>query len=220
MTAQTSNFTPADIPSGRITVEGREYMQDARGALVPIELIKPQHLLEDETVRKVAGFWLALSEQVSRFKGHAFIDLAEFDAILDQEYGRSKGGKKGNRTYQTHDGLFKIEVRINDQLDFGPELQVAKQLFDECLNEWASDTRPELRMLVTRAFATDKEGTINRASLFALLRTESSDDRWNRAVDAGWDALRVVGSKTYLRMSMRETQDAGWQSVTIDLAKA
>jgi len=60
MTAHTT-FTPAELPSGRITVEGREYMQDARGALVPIELIKPQHLLEDETVRKVAGFWIALS---------------------------------------------------------------------------------------------------------------------------------------------------------------
>jgi len=140
--------------------------------------------------------------------------------MLEQEYGLTKGGKKGNRTYQSHDGLFKIEVRINDQLDFGPELQVAKQLFDECLNEWASDARPELRMLVTRAFSTDKEGTINRASLFSLLRTESEDNRWNRAVEAGWDALRVVGSKTYLRMMMRESQSAAWQTVTIELAKA
>lgn len=138
----------------------------------------------------------------------------------EQEYNLKKGGKKGNRTYQSHDGLYKVEVRINDQLDFGPELQVAKQLFDECLNEWAADARPELRMLVMRAFSTDKEGTINRASLFSLLRTESKDERWNQAVEAGWDALRVVGSKTYIRMMMRESQDAAWLTVTIDLAKA
>jgi len=216
----TSTFTPAEVPSGRITLNEREYMEDARGALVPIEMIKPQNLLEDETVRKVAGFWLALSEQVTRFKGHAFVDLANFDAILEQQYKLTKGGKKGNRTYQTHDGLIQIQVRINDQIDFGPELQVAKNLFDECLNEWASDTRPELRMLVTRAFSTDKEGTINRAALFSLLRTESQDERWNSAVAAGWDALRVVGSKTYLRMMMRSSQTEAWQTVTIDLAKA
>lgn len=216
----TSTFTPAEVPSGRVTLNGREYMEDARGALVPIEMIKTQNLLEDETVRKVAGFWLALSDQVSRFKGHAFVDLANFDALLEQQYGLTKGGKKGNRTYQTHDGLIQIEVRINDQMDFGPELQVAKNLFDECLNEWASDTRPELRMLVTRAFSTDKEGTINRASLFSLLRTESEDARWNSAVAAGWDALRIVGSKTYLRMRMRSSQTEAWQTITIDLAKA
>ena len=82
----TSTFTPAEVPSGRITLNEREYMEDARGALVPIEMIKPQNLLEDETVRKVAGFWLALSEQVTRFKGHAFVDLANFDAILEQPH--------------------------------------------------------------------------------------------------------------------------------------
>ncbi|MDT9701983.1 DUF3164 family protein, partial [Streptomyces sp. P17] len=136
-----SDFTPAHIPDGRVHVGDKTYLPDAKGALVPVELVKPQHLLEDETVRKIAGFWLALSEQVSRFREHTFMDLGDFDAILAQEYGATRGGAKGNKTYQTHDGLFRIEVRINDQLDFGPELQVGKELFDECLNEWSADTR-------------------------------------------------------------------------------
>jgi hypothetical protein len=215
-----SDFTPAHIPDGRVHVGDKTYLPDAKGALVPVELVKPQHLLEDETVRKIAGFWLALSEQVSRFREHTFMDLGDFDAILAQEYGATRGGAKGNKTYQTHDGLFRIEVRINDQLDFGPELQVGKELFDECLNEWSADTRAELRMLVTQAFSTDQKGTINRTALFQLLRVTSDDERWTRAADAVRDALRVVGSKTYIRMSVRPDQQAGWSGVTIDLAKA
>ena len=35
------------IPDGRTEINGRAYMADAKGALVPVELIKPQHLLED-----------------------------------------------------------------------------------------------------------------------------------------------------------------------------
>ena len=34
------------------------------------------------------------------------------------------------------------------------------------------------------------------------------------------DAMRVVGSKTYLRVYRRDTSDGEWQAVTIDLAKA
>ncbi|MFI0477426.1 DUF3164 family protein [Paracoccus jiaweipingae] len=219
MNANTE-FTPAEIPDGRVTVNGRDYMSDAKGALVPVELIKPQYLLEDETVRKIVGFGLALSAQIARFKAHTFTDLGEFDALLAQEYDLRKGGAKGNRTYQSHDGLMKVEVRIADLIDFGPELQIAKGLVDECLNEWSADARPEIRAIVTRAFNTDKEGQINRGEIFMLLRLQIEDARWQSAMDAVRDAMRTVGSKTYVRLSMREAQDAPWQPITIDLAKA
>ncbi|PTV94044.1 uncharacterized protein DUF3164 [Rhodobacter aestuarii] len=215
-----SDFSPAAVPTGIVEVNGKPYMADAKGALMPVELIKPQHLLEDETVRKIMGFALALSDQVKRFKEHTFEDLGAFDAILEQEYNLTKGGPKGNRTYQTHDGLMKIEVRVNDLMDFGPELQIGKALLDECLNDWASDSRPEIRALITKTFNTDKEGQVNRALLFTMLGLQVEDARWNRAMDAIREAIRVVGSKTYYRIQMRSAPDAPWTSVTIDLAKA
>lgn len=220
MSAQNTIFSPAPVPDGRIPVNGKDYMADAKGNLTPVELIRPQHLLEDETVRKIMGFALALSDQVARFKGHVFEDLGAFDEILSQEYELTKGGPKGNRTYQTHDGLMKIEVRVADLIDFGPELQVAKGLLDECLNEWSAESRPEVRALITKTFNTDKEGQVNRALLFTLLRMEVEEPRWNRAMDAIREAIRIVGSKTYYRIQMRDSFDAPWETVTIDLAKA
>lgn len=215
-----TDFIPAVVNDGRTEMNGRIYMPDAKGAMWPVESIKPQHLLEDETVRKIIGYGLGLSSQISRFKAHTFEDLGTFDALLAQEYGAKKGGAKGNRTYQSFDGLYRVEVRVNDQLDFGPELQIAKSLFDECLNEWSADARAELRLLVTSAFDTAKEGTINRTALFQLLRVDSDDARWQRATQALRDAMRVVGSRTYVRLSQRETLDARWSSITIDLAAA
>ena len=50
-----SEHRPLPIPDGRVSVSGKEYMPDAKGKLVPVELIDPAALLEDETVRKVAG---------------------------------------------------------------------------------------------------------------------------------------------------------------------
>lgn len=220
MSNHGTSFTPAPVPDGRIDVNGKTYMADAKGNLTPIELVKPQHQLEDETVRKVMGFALALSDQVRRFKAHTYEDLGAFDELLAQEYDLKKGGPKGNRTYQSFDGLMKIEVRVNDLIDFGPELQTAKALLDECLKEWSEDARAEVRALITNTFNTEKEGQVNRALLFTLLRMEVQEPRWNRAMEAIQQAIRVVGSRTYYRIQMRDSFDAPWQTVSIDLAKA
>jgi len=215
-----SEFTPALIPTGRRIVNGIEEIATAEGGYLPVSLIKPQHLLMDELVRKVIGLAIALSEQIARFKQHTFDDLGGFEALLAQEYGSTVGGAKGNKTLITHDGLFKVTVQVADNIVFGPELQIAKALVDECLNEWAAGARDEIRAIVTRAFNTDKAGQINRSEIFMLLRLEIEDARWQRAMKAIRDAMRVEGSKTYVRCHRRDTVDGPWQAVTIDLAKA
>lgn len=215
-----THYPPVPIPDGREMLGDTAFMHDAKGGLVPVSLIKPQHLLEDELVRTVMGHAMALSDQVARFKEHTFDDLSAFEALLAQEYGSTFGGAKGNKTLTSHDGLYQIKVQVADNIVFGPELQIAKTLVDECLNEWAAGARDEIRAIVTRAFNTDKAGQINRSEIFMLLRLEIEDPRWLRAMKAIRDAMRVVGSKTYIRCYRRDTFDGPWQPVSIDLAKA
>lgn len=206
--------------TGEVVVNGRAYVPNAKGNLVPVETIRASDRLEDEIVRKIIGYAVDLSDQISRFKGHSFDDLGSFEALLAQEYGLTKGGAKGNKTYMSLDGLLKVSVQVQDYIDFGPQLQVAKGLVDECLNEWAADSRPEIRAIVTRAFNTDKAGQINRAEIFMLLRLEIEDERWNKAMLAIRDAIRVVGSKTYIRYYRRATIEQAFEPISIDMAKA
>lgn len=209
-----------EIGSGVTLVNGRDFMTDASDRLVPLDLVKPQHKLEDEVVRKVIAFAFDLSAQIGRFLEHTMMDLDGFDELLAQEYEVTKGGKKGNRTYQSYDGLLKIQVQVAERIDFGPELQIAKGLIDECLNEWSAESRPEIQAIVTRAFNTDKEGQINRAEIFGLLRHNIEDARWQRAMSAIRDAMRVTGSKQYVRFYHRRSVEDRWQAITIDLARA
>ena len=210
-----------DRPEEGVTIiNGRPHMQDAKGRFVPVETIKAVDKLQDETVRKIMGYARELSAQVARFKAHTFDDLGAYEAILAQEYGGKVGGAKGNKTFMTFDGCEKVVVQVQDYIDFGPQLQDAKGLVDECLNEWAADANAELRTIVTRAFNTDKAGQINRSEIFMLLRHDFADPRWKRAMEAIRDAMRVVGSKTYVRCYERDSQDGEWRAVSIDLAKA
>jgi hypothetical protein len=210
----------ATIAAGVVEIDGRKMMRDAKGRYVPVDLVKPVDRLQDELVRRMIAFAEDLSDQIARFKGHCFDDLGGFQALIDQEYGAKAGGTKGNVTITSFDGTMKVQFQVSDLLDFGPELQAAKRLVDECLAEWAAGSRDEVRLLVTRAFQVDKEGRINRAEIFMLLRAEIEDERWKRAMAAIHDSIRVIGSKTYIRFYQRPSPDARWEAVTIDLAAA
>ncbi|NEW96937.1 DUF3164 family protein [Rhodopseudomonas sp. BR0G17] len=74
--------TPATVSDGTIDVGGKKFMHDGAGRLVPIEHVKPQHLLEDQTVRKVIGYAQELSDRISRFRGHTFDDVSSFAELL------------------------------------------------------------------------------------------------------------------------------------------
>ena len=203
-----------------IDVAGAQYMRNAKGALIPLETIKAADRLEDEVVRKVIGFARDLSAQIARFKGHTFEDLNGFQTLLEQEYGGKAGGAKGNVTFQSFDGLLQVRVQIADQISFGPALQEAKKLIDECLIEWGAESRPEIRALVNRVFSVEKEGQINRAELFGLLRLEITDERWLRAMEAIRDSIRITGTKAYVRFYERAASDETPRAITIDLAAA
>ncbi|WP_419737797.1 DUF3164 family protein [Ruegeria sp.] len=209
------------IDAATVDIDGARYMRDAQGRLTPLEMVRPQDQLQDEMVRRVIHFAGDLSGQIGRFRSHCFDEIGGFDAILEAEYGgHSRRSVKGNRTYMSYDGTMKVQVQIADRIAFGPELQVARDLVEECLAEWAEGSRAEIRTIVSHAFQVDKEGEIARAGIYSLLRLDIADGRWRRAMEAIRDAMRVVGSKTYMRCYRRATPDAAWEPISIDLAKA
>ncbi|MDQ2084672.1 DUF3164 family protein [Xanthobacteraceae bacterium Astr-EGSB] len=218
MNAQTP--IPTVNADGVTEVGGARYMMDGAGRLVPLATVKAQHALEDQTVRKIVAFAIDLSAQIARFRGHTFDDVTSFVELLAERYGDSRGGAKGNITLTSYDNCLKVVVQAQDQITFGAELQVAKTLVDACITEWAEGAAPNLRALVEHAFQVDKEGRINRSALFALRRLDIVDAQWKAAMQAIADAVRVVGSKEYVRFYRRKDHRARWEPITIDLAAA
>ncbi len=203
-----------------IDVGGTPYRRDAKGALVPTAAIKPADLLMDELVRMVMMEATELSAAITAFKARTFERVGSLQALLAQQYGAKIGGAKGNVSLTTFDGCERILVQVSDQIEFGPEMQAAKALIDECLNEWAATGGVELRALVNRVFQVDQQGKINRAEVFMLLRVEIDDQRWQRAMEAIRESIRVIGSRTYVRFQRRDTGDTAWRGVPIDIASA
>lgn len=201
-----------EIPAG--------YLKNNKGHFVPENLVKPQELLEDQMVGKILGYAEELSDRIARFKGHTNDDILTFLDILSEKYGAKKGGKKGNITFYSYDGLKKVQVAINDFISFGAELQIAKDLIDDYLRELVTDAPAEIAAIVNEAFQVDKAGKVNVQALLRLRRVEIDNDTWRAAMSAITDSIRVDGSKQYFRFYTRPAPEGRWQPITVDLAKA
>jgi hypothetical protein len=209
-----------DLPAGAVEFNGRRYMYAPDGVMKPLELVKDEHLLEDGFVRDIFVAAAAMSKALVDFKVNTFADADAFNAILASRYGAPAGGKKGNVTFSTYDGLKEIQIQVSDLLSFGPELEAAKALIDECLAEWSSDSSAEIRAIVMDAFDVEKKGKFNRGKLFGLMRLNIKDARWLRAMDAIRDSMRPIGSKRYIRFRFRANHQAPWESLPLDIAVA
>jgi hypothetical protein len=210
----------AAMSAGIIEMDGKPYMRDPKGRLVPAGLVKPEHALEDQAVRKIVAYAQDISRQVARFKGHTVDDVVTFVDLLDEKYDGARGGAKGNTTLTSYDGCQKVVVQVQDIITFGPELQVAKGLVDQCVTLWAEGADEKIRALVEHAFQVDKEGKINRSALIALRRLDIDDADWRRAMEALADAMRSIGTREYLRFYSRPDSKAKWVAITVDLAAA
>ena len=205
---------------GQELVNGHLYMRGAKGELLPLETVKASDRLRDDMVRQLVDGAEAMSSAISAFKKRAFDDVDAFLEMLAAQFATKIRGEKGNLTLQTVDGCMKVQVQVADQIRFGPELQVAKELVDQCIAEWSADSGAEIRAIVMNAFRVDKEGQVNRAALLGLRRLEITDDRWLNAMRAIEASIQVEGTKRYIRVYRRPNAQAAWIGVPLDIAAA
>ncbi|PZQ46327.1 MAG: sulfate transporter [Micavibrio aeruginosavorus] len=197
-----------------------EFMIDSKGRHVPLKNIRETDLLENQLVDGLMSRAEAVSESIGKFKGEAFSDINAFMNLLEEKYAASIGGKKGNLTLMSFDGLKKVQVAISDSIDFGPQLQIAKNLIDECINTWTADGNTNVRALVDHAFDVGKNQRLNTKNILGLRRLNIDDEKWKRAMDTISEAVRVVSSKQYIRFYSRENREAEFTSVSLDIASA
>lgn len=195
------------------------FMINAEGHHVPLEKVRPEDRLEDDIVRELHGQALALQAEIRTFKAQAFDTVAAFLSLLAEKYGTSRGGKKGNITLTSYDGLSRVQVAVQDYIQFGPQLQIAKQLVDECLHEWSDGANANLKAIVDQAFRVDKNNRLNTQAILGLRRLHISDEKWVKAMEAITDSIRVTSSKQYIRFYRRPAPEADFEAVNLDIAK-
>lgn len=199
------------------TFDPSQYRTDARGALVPVNSIKPADLMRDDLIKEIIAKVTPLNAQLAELKRDVINDLRSFIDISANEYGVALGGKKGNVTLTSFDGAYRIQIAMQDTLHFDERLQAAKQLIDECLHEWTQNSGADLKTIVQAAFDVNKEGQINTSRVLGLRRLNIQNEKWLQAMNILSDSIQVQASKEYVRFYQRN-KDGKYELINLDIA--
>lgn len=198
------------------TPEG--YKTDTKGRLVPLSAIKPIDQARDELVTEIVHKAQQLHQQMASTKADLISDIDAFVDLSAERYGAKLGGTKGNISLVSFDGQYKVQLAVQETLAFDEGLQAAKALIDECVHEWTQGSRNEIKTLINDAFQVDKEGNISAGRVLGLRRYNFDDEKWQRAMTALAESVRVQNSTRYLRVYQRVGQTNKYEAIVLDMA--
>lgn len=200
----------------QITEEKPTFLINSRGFQTPINEIKPQDLLKHDLVTELAEQAKAQSKAHEDFKKKVFSEVNDLISLVANEYDVSIGGAKGNVSLTSFDQKKRIQVGIADQISFGQEIDIAKQLITEVIEDELADTSSFIAQLMRDAFEADKQGQYNKNRILALrkYRDSNKSDKWGNAMKALDEAIICSNSKTYITFQERNIQGA-WVQIPL-----
>jgi hypothetical protein len=194
-----------------------QYMEDGKGRLVPIGVVKEIDKVRDSLVKQLVSRGQELHEKMAAFKQLCLSEIMSFVALSAMEWDVSMGGEKGNMTLYSFDMRYKAQIQISETFVFDEQLQIAKRMIDDCLKDWSQGTRSEIKAIINDAFQVDKEGRIDTKRILGLRRLDIQDPLWKNAMDAISASLQVAGSKRLFRLYKRNSGTDRWIPIVLKM---
>jgi len=176
-------------------------LTDAQGREIPVKVLHTEILEKDAAVKKAMDCAVKLQERIISDK-QKMIQIIE--SYLNEAARRNGLEWKGNALLISFDEKYRIEMRFREKIQFGIELQLAKQKIDECIKAWSADSSDNLKAIINEAFQVDKRGQLARYRIFALRRYKIKDPVWKEAMELIDKAILVTSTKQYISFAVRD----------------
>jgi len=176
---------------------------DAQGREISVKVLNQEIIEREAAVTKAMDHAIKLQERIISDK-QKIIGIVE--NYLNEAARRNGLEWKGNALLLSFDEKYRIEIRYREKIQFGIELQLAKQKIDECLKVWSADSNDNLKAIINDAFQVDKHGQLARYRIFTLRRYKIKDPIWKEAMDLIDKAILVTSTKQYITFAVRDDQ--------------
>jgi polysaccharide pyruvyl transferase WcaK-like protein len=201
-------------------VDGVRCYLDPQGLMVPYRYVSKGDRDRDKTVNMVFTRAFRIHRNTKKEKA----EIAKIiDSYLERVAEKYNEEWKGNATIYDFSHTLKIEINVNERVDFDEKLQVARQKIGECFSMWSKGSKTgahKLKTIVDDAFKTDKKGNVNARKLLGLRRHKFDDEPWREAMDLIADSIIIVGSRVYYRFWYKPDQDQsrGWEPLEVNFS--
>ncbi|MCB5253351.1 MAG: DUF3164 family protein [Candidatus Cloacimonadaceae bacterium] len=176
-------------------------LTDAQGREISVKVLHQDIIEREAAINKAMDSALKLQERIIADK-QKIISIVE--DYLSEAARRNGLEWKGNALLISFNEKYRIEIRYREKIQFGIELQLAKQKIDECIKAWSADSSDNLKAIINEAFQVDKRGQLARYRIFALRRYKIKDPTWKEAMELIDKAILVTSTKQYISFAVRD----------------
>lgn len=191
---------------------------DAKGEAIPVKYVDPVAKKRDAMIEKLHREAVRAQEKLAKFKEMVVIEIGKYLDWLAKENGEESLNPGGNYDLDSFSGDRRVKVKVNKVIVFDERLQLAKQKIDNCATRWSKGANENLLVVVANAFAVDKKGNVDTSRILGLRTWKIRDPEWSAAMDLITEAITITGTREYLMFQVKDTRDAEWRTIRLDLA--
>lgn len=181
--------------------------RDEAGTMIPYNRLTRLELMRERELGKILKEAEVINGKLRSFKEHVrrACDEIVVAYMIDNDI-ESIG--KGNVTLFNFDRSIKLELSINDRIEFDDLIiKACKHKFDEWLNANIDEKQAYVKEMVNEAFST-RSGRLDTKKVMSLMKYESKikDAEFLEAIKLLKDSIRRPDSKAYYRVWNKDDQ--------------
>ncbi len=149
----------------------------------------------------------AVSQRLEKFKKEAMMEMDEMIELMYKQHGMErKTDSKGNITMYNFNKSLKIEVKVQDIIDFDDRIQLAQTCINDFLTLKTQGADADLSTLVNSAFTTSK-GRLDKNRVLGLFQLKIKHELWEKAMELIKESITTNNTRRYISFYKRVGDD-------------
>lgn len=194
------------------------FWMDESGNSIPYaRTTKSERLMERQSAKILKGA-LKINSDLIAFKNHVSDICTEVYEVFMAEKENTAPGK-GNFTWYNFDRTIKVEISINEHIEFDDlTITACKDKLDNFLTSHVESSTDYLKDLIMEAFHTSR-GKLDSKKVLGLLKYRSKIKHadFQKALDLLEESIRRPKSKTYFRIWAKDG-DGEFQAINLNFS--
>jgi len=206
-------------------INGEEHWQNRNGKFIPIKNIQKHMRRKDKVVTGIIARVIPLRERLQKEKLNIIADINNYLGWHQRVILKDAGIKDkdhdftdGNVILSDFANTIKVELKINETMEFDEGLKTAEKLWKNCIKRGLKDVPSWMRVVVEDTFSVNKKGKINTQQVLRLTKYAVDDKEWKEATNIALRSIQVAGTKQYLNMKVRRDKNSNWESVGLNFS--
>jgi Protein of unknown function (DUF3164) len=202
----TVNVWDLPVPEG--------YIRDSKGNLVHASQLSEADRMRSEIVIEKVQTAFDRAETHNDWIEHVVADVYAFCQVSAERF-RTTFGEGNSVTLQSFCGRFKLMLDSDDTVAVNESVTIAKQLLDECMEEWMVGGKPQAVALLKDTFRPGRNGAVSIGRLMLVLSHRHAaafkdHEKFQRVCDAIEQSIQKTGKRRHVRFYMRRTPKDKW----------